>query len=228
MPNPPTLASSYAAADDDIFLGNLRPSLRKNPLLIKPKLGQSRPTIYDLPPLEHTYGRVLNRDCTLREVISEWQVVKRNPDDLPPVDFVSMNRNSVKNGLVTAREQAYFRADNTNIVRKKLGNHKKDSIVDAAPPEFPAGKPSRECSTPIDDILKNAYQVQFIEGLMKANQERKRIKAAIGKNRHETKSTLLKKMPVIPHPADQPPQHLNFTMSKFKNVPSRTNHGLKV
>ncbi|KAK1893294.1 Cilia- and flagella-associated protein 77 [Dissostichus eleginoides] len=95
-------------------LGVMRDSMLTNPLHIKASLGRSVSRGFSVPGPDFTFG--MSNDSTeggVAEVLSSW-LVQRRSDSAPsqplPPDFLSLNRDAVRSGIVTSKELSQYRA----------------------------------------------------------------------------------------------------------------------
>jgi len=100
--------------------------MAKNPLLARAELGKVKPLLFNQPTDSHVFGYELPKDPeNAREVTGIWKSHSPSPgtegltkDGQPMQDFKKMNIEAARNGLTTAKEQPYFRATNTQHVKK--------------------------------------------------------------------------------------------------------------
>lgn len=68
-----------------------------NPLLMKDGVGVSKPTTYNLPQGEFTYGKALARDKEgAKEVSMTWKFHNESKDKDPNRDFTKLNKLSLQ------------------------------------------------------------------------------------------------------------------------------------
>ncbi|MGH0143058.1 UNVERIFIED_CONTAM: hypothetical protein FKN15_022413 [Acipenser sinensis] len=145
-------------------VGVIRDSMLANPLLIRADLGRSRSRAFTLPGKEFVFGKPnVTTDGGVPEVMSHWStLVPVTHSDSKPrkagQDFMALNREAVKSGLVTAHEHYQFRA--THDV--KLRPPKVEARLDRSPPDITFGVHTRP-STPIFDLLEQRYQQRWLE-----------------------------------------------------------------
>ncbi|XP_064210592.1 cilia- and flagella-associated protein 77 isoform X1 [Anguilla rostrata] len=149
-------------------IGVVRDSMLANPLLIRPALGKARSRGLSFPEPDFVYGMATSvRDGGVPEAISHWHShsLPGNQSSarakMGEKDFVALNREGVKSGLVTAKEHYQYRAthDIRRLVPAKAGSRL------AAPPRIPDmtfGVPTRP-STPIADLLEHQYSKRWLE-----------------------------------------------------------------
>ncbi|KAG5840858.1 hypothetical protein ANANG_G00193120 [Anguilla anguilla] len=125
-------------------IGVVRDSMLANPLLIRPALGKARSRGLSFPGPDFVYGMATSvRDGGVPEAISHWHShsLPGNQSSarakMGEKDFVALNREGVKSGLVTAKEHYQI-------------------------PDMTFGVPTRP-STPIADLLEHQYSKRWLE-----------------------------------------------------------------
>ncbi|XP_036382004.1 cilia- and flagella-associated protein 77 [Megalops cyprinoides] len=188
-------------------VGLVRDSMLVNPLLIRPSLGRTRSKGLAIPGPDFVYGTVTTvKDGGVSEALSHWR-----SHSLPgsssgahgrrgEKDFVVLNREGVKSGLVTAKEHYQYRA--THDVRCPTPA-KKGSRLDPAHriPDMTFGIPTRP-STPISHLLEQRYAKRWLEEQQSRDQatlERRHTRVQLGRV-PETRTTLLRKSVAIAEP----------------------------
>nr|XP_046242435.1 cilia- and flagella-associated protein 77 [Scatophagus argus] len=143
-------------------LGVVRNSTLTNPLLIKPPLGQTRSRGLSGPGPDFTFGSSSSslRDGGVAEALSSWGVQPRRADSARPValDFVSLNRDAVKSGVVTSKELSQYRAQvgrtrSQNPAPKQQRGRTSGGL---AVPDVTFGVKTRTPS-PLSDLLSHQY-----------------------------------------------------------------------
>ena len=125
-----------------------------NVLLVKDDVGRAKPSTRSLPGTEFTYGKYVVHDPEDAGVVtSSWKFHQPSKDLQPDRDFKALNKLSVKNGRVTAREQTDFRRV-TDARIKNISGHL--SAKELPTPVQPYGKPSKP-STPMVGVIGNLY-----------------------------------------------------------------------
>ncbi|XP_075690232.1 cilia- and flagella-associated protein 77 isoform X2 [Rhinoderma darwinii] len=91
--------------------GTVRDSMTSNQLLQKAELGKIKKRCYSLPGPDFTYGQSsFLREGGVAEAVGHWQTVgARAHQRKLESNFVALNREAVKSGLVTATEHQAFR-----------------------------------------------------------------------------------------------------------------------
>ncbi|XP_015222649.2 cilia- and flagella-associated protein 77 isoform X1 [Lepisosteus oculatus] len=184
---------------ETVQVGVVRDSMLANPLLIRSELGRSRPRGFSLPGQDFVYGRINpNRDGGVPEAMSHWVTVV--PTSLPGSssrkmgkDFVALNREAVKSGLVTAQEHYQYRATH-DIPRRSPAREGSRLRRPRAPPDVTFGISTRP-STPIFELLEHRYAQRWLEEQQSAERaklaSRQKKQAQLGKI-YETRTSLLR------------------------------------
>lgn len=204
-------------------LGVTRDSMLQNPLLLQAPLGKSRRRGHCLPEPGFIYGKnSYVREGGVASAISHWEVIE-------PVkrishmdrDFVALNREAVKAGLVTAPEHYNFRA--THDIRcKDTTSGSGKSHVKHLPSDMTFGISTRP-STPIFDLLANSFQDRWLQEQRlaeKVHQVKDQKKVQLGKI-YGTRTSLLRKYlpPIAPPPLWHLPrfQKIGPHLETFRN-----------
>ncbi|MBH0219574.1 DUF4483 domain-containing protein, partial [Listeria monocytogenes] len=101
---------------DSVHIGVFRDSMANNPLLLKPKIGKPISRGLILPGPDFVYGVVTTRqDGGVAKALSSWHAPVQSFSHSAQCgkterDFVALNREGVKCGLVTAKELQQYRA----------------------------------------------------------------------------------------------------------------------
>ncbi len=214
-------------ADGDIIVGRRRP--KNNPLIRRAEVG--KPAFHnDLPPLptDYTFGAPLKRDPEgAGDVMLTWQ------QHCPPVskmtydfgrDFVTLNRKSIADKCVTAKQLSSYRQEHDARIKPKV-SAKKPLIAPAAvisDPNHAFGAKS-EHSERVADLIQNRWEYEWV-----AEQKRRceAVEAARSKERARhvgpNLSSATKRLEAIQRMKAVTPQpHETFTLPQFRNVPSR-------
>ncbi|KAI1900556.1 hypothetical protein AGOR_G00051140 [Albula goreensis] len=199
-------------------IGVVRDSMLVNPLLIRPTLGKTRSKGLSFPGPDFVYGTVTAiKDGGVSEAISHWHSYSvpgsgsGTRSKKGEKDFVALNREGVKSGLVTAKEHYQYRA--THDIRRQI--QAKDGSKFALPPKIPDitfGAPTRlsyvwnhsplSPSTPISDLLEHRYYQRWLEDQQTKDRvmlERRQKRVQLG-HIPETRTTILRKSCPIPEP----------------------------
>eukprot|EP00741_Cyanophora_paradoxa_P025207 tig00000350_g24332.t1 len=192
-----------------------------NMLLVRPELGRTRQTTYDLPEDPgFTFGKKLPGDPEgAGALVSQWVEHKPNPDALPGRDFKALNYASIRKGYVTAKQQQEFRL--THDARLKTGKN-----TSATPSSLPSnhdpihtyGKPGRP-STPLEKLIKNEFAAEF-----NAAAEASASAASVSKQKIPVMHTRASLGHMI-HTEQQnqiPDASTLWKMGRFQDVPAKT------
>ncbi len=83
---------------------------KKNLLLVKDDVGKAKPATRDLPPDGFTFGRADRRDQENAGVVtSSWKLHEQSRPKDPERDFKKLNKMSIKQGIIDAKQQKEFR-----------------------------------------------------------------------------------------------------------------------
>ncbi|XP_013878262.1 cilia- and flagella-associated protein 77 isoform X2 [Austrofundulus limnaeus] len=191
-------------------LGVVRESMRKDPLLIKAPLGKARTRGLTLPGPDFTYGTSINSVSNggVAQVLSSWNVQPRCEDSTQTLDFVSLNRNAVRSGLITSKELNRYRhqVGRTTAQNRASGRHR--GGASRPPPVLPDvtfGVKNRPAS-PLADLLSYSYAHRWIQeqsSNQTSNQEHQVKPGRVAENR----TSLLRKnrsLPVLQTPFSPP------------------------
>ena len=92
----------------------------KKRTLIKERVGCSRATTYDLPPVTHTYGKKLQTDFeNASEIIANWQTCDPSSGKESSKMIVFSNILAISRGCVTAKAIRQYAIDHPHIRRKE-------------------------------------------------------------------------------------------------------------
>lgn len=221
-------------------------AIRNNPLLVKHTVGETRHSVYDLPGKDHVYGKKVERnpeECAA-QVLQNWNVKAKSKHAVPALDYISMNRNTAKQGITDPTEIRKFRK--SHPIRLKIGDVELDNnarstsegveftsieirkqrLVGQLPhdkdPNFIYGKPTRP-STPVARLMTDEYQQNWITEQEKRiareqQQEKEKTKKKQTKSVSPAKVALQPKKRSI---VDKDPKSL-FKMSKFASLGPKT------
>jgi hypothetical protein len=85
-----------------------------NPLILKDDVGHPKPSVYDLPGRNFSYGKPLNRDPEgVKDVCLNWKNAEASTDQAGQPNFMAMNKFSLKAGVSKAKVK-------TTIIKKKV------------------------------------------------------------------------------------------------------------
>ncbi|CAH8525988.1 unnamed protein product [Schistosoma rodhaini] len=151
------------------LLGDKRESMCKNVLLQRSILGRSNTHCLKVPPPPFTYGIKSVKtsgvsdalhwvdDTTIRQKSNEHIYLTR--------DFVALNCDSVRQGVTTSKEMTHFRALHDRL-RSKQAKRRSRTESPKLHLDVTHGVPNK-ASTPIQEILSNKYQKDWIDAQMK-------------------------------------------------------------
>ncbi|XP_070690575.1 cilia- and flagella-associated protein 77 [Pempheris klunzingeri] len=203
-------------------VGVVRDSMLTNPLLIKAPLGQTRSRGLLGPGPDFTFGTSSSvRDGGVAEAVSSWRVQPRRGDSAPhwPLapDFVSLNRDAVKSGLVTSKELSQYRAQVAGARSRNPGPKQQEGRASRRPvvPDITFGVTTRAPS-PLSDLLSHQYARDWLTEQLSRNQtsnlkQLHRIKPGCIP---DTRTSLLRRS--RPLPVTQTP----FKLPRFTQVPA--------
>ncbi|XP_030579482.1 cilia- and flagella-associated protein 77 [Archocentrus centrarchus] len=189
-------------------VGVVRRSMLNDPLLIKAPLGRSRSRGLAIPDLGFTFGVSSNslRDGGVAEALSSWNVQPQQEESAVQVpDFVSLNREAVKSGMVKPKELSQYRAQRAQCATSKQRGSRFPQHPDQVP-DITFGVRNRP-SSPISGLLSHQYAQRWLDDQLSKNQTgncKHKIKPG---SITETRTSLLrrsKSLPVIerrPKPA---------------------------
>ncbi|XP_067430491.1 cilia- and flagella-associated protein 77 [Thunnus thynnus] len=158
-------------------VGVVRDSMLTDPLLIKASLGQTRSRGLCVPGPDFTFGTSSGslRDGGVADVLSSWRVQSRRGNSAPhrPLvpDFVSLNRDAVKSGLVTSKELSQYRAQRGGAMqnpapKRPVGGDARRPVV----PDITFGVSTTRASSPLSDVLSHQYARRWLDEQMSRNQ----------------------------------------------------------
>ena len=131
---------------------------KKNLLLVKDDVGKAKPATRDLPPEGFTFGRPDRRDQENAGLVtSSWKLHEQSRPKEPERDFKKLNKMSIKNGIIDAKQQKEFRQTNDARIEALIGDRSRRR-QQSVPENIAFGKPNRP-STPINGIISNYYGV---------------------------------------------------------------------
>ncbi|KAM4579422.1 cilia- and flagella-associated protein 77 isoform 1-T2 [Fundulus diaphanus] len=201
-------------------LGVVRESMLTDPLLIKAPLGKVQSRGLTVPGPDFTFGTSSSiRDGGVAEALSSWRVQPRQEDATCCLDFVSLNRDAVRSGLVTSKELSQYRAQRTWVKAQKPATKQHEGRASRQPPVVPDitfGVRNRP-SSPLADILSHQYGQRWIDQQLTRNQTNSHKRTIKPGQAAETRTTLLRKTRYLP--VKQKP----FRLPQFSQVPAALN-----
>ena len=214
-------------ADGEFVVGRARP--KNNPLIHRSEVG--KPAFHnDLPTLPdgYTFGAPLKKDPEgAGDVMLTWQC------HAPPSskqeydfgrDFVTLNKKSVQMHCVTPKDVQEFRHYTDARIKPNVTGKKPAIVPDRVKDDRQHSYGSKSGSSEsVADLLQNRYELEWVME-QKNRQEQMESAQVREKARRAGRSSPVKSLqrkPVSDKPAASPHPRDFFTMSQFKNVPSR-------
>eukprot|EP00761_Pharyngomonas_kirbyi_P011276 gb/GECH01011301.1/.p1 GENE.gb/GECH01011301.1/~~gb/GECH01011301.1/.p1 ORF type:complete len:240 (+),score=46.28 gb/GECH01011301.1/:1-720(+) len=133
---------------------------KNNPLLVRKKLGRGKDPTTPLPGPEFSYGKPSPADPEpLKSLISSWKKPKAKTKSKKPIDFVKLNKMSVKNKATTSSDVSSFR----NRTPSPPSRQRQRVYHDIAPQyqERPYGSPTRY-GIGVKDLIENKYEREWV------------------------------------------------------------------
>ncbi|XP_059193534.1 cilia- and flagella-associated protein 77 [Centropristis striata] len=200
-------------------LGVFRDSMTTNPLIIKAPLGQSQSRGLSFPGPDFTFGTSSGcRDGGVAEVLSSWSIPRRRGESAPlqplPPDFVTLNRDAVRSGLVTSKELSQYRAQRGEANKSTAHRQREGgALLRPAVPDITFGVTTRAPS-PLADLLSHQYARRWTDEQLRRNQTAERHKLQRIRPGYivDTRTSLLRRsrpLPVI---------HTPLTLPRFTQV----------
>jgi len=206
-----------------------------NRLMVKPVIGRSKTSSYDLPGGYHTYGQKVERDQEgSKEVILTWKPFKAKKTEEKNLNIVKMNKRAIQNNCLTAQQMTDFNRQNpifdTKVVksrtstlstRDKLGGRKTLANGDPFGITKKAGTPIRDlvCGKYNDDYDESRGEPFYPQNNASVNRTKRKINKKTFDGTRPTKASLGhgRNAYCISHETPKPP----FKMERFKNVKAR-------
>ncbi|XP_068559150.1 cilia- and flagella-associated protein 77 [Cebidichthys violaceus] len=198
-------------------VGVVRDSMLTNPLHIKAPLGQTRSRGLSLPGPEFTFGTSSGSlgDGGVAEALSSWKVQSQHGDSAPhrPLvpDFVSLNRDAVKSGLVTSKELSQYRAQRGGERRQNPAPKHQGGVASRRPPlpDIMLGVTTRP-SSPFSDLISHQYAQRWKDEQLSRNlTDNKQLQRVKPGGIPETRTCLLRRSRALPV------THTPFTLPTF-------------
>ncbi|XP_077096880.1 cilia- and flagella-associated protein 77 isoform X1 [Siphateles boraxobius] len=182
-------------------VGVVRETMLHRPLLIKPALGKAKLRGLSCPGPDFVFGTATTvQDGGVPEAISNWHIhTMSTRNRVAERDFIGLNREGVKSGLVTAKELQQYRATH-DIRRQPLT---REGFRRSAPPRIPPDASfgiSNRPSTPISELMEYKYAQRWLEEQQtkdRALQAHQHKKAQLGRIQ-DTRTSLLRKSRPLP------------------------------
>ncbi|KAJ0019858.1 hypothetical protein NQD34_007427 [Periophthalmus magnuspinnatus] len=175
-------------------VGVFRDSMLIRPNIIKAPLGKPIYRGFSIPGPAFTFGVSNSED-------QERVAHVHSASSLPPVDFVALNRNAIKSGLITAKELRQYRAQRPPRVQPNTGRQDRRQPItgqgkQGLVPDITYGIISRQ-DTPLNLLLAHEYgQRWIIEQLERKKTENRRQSTTLVIA--DTRSSLLRKTQILP------------------------------
>lgn len=166
-----------------------RPSMAKNPLLQRPKIGRTIKSTHDLPDEDFRYGKVYHDDFGVKECLTQWQQINRLPTArkssrkknsfTAKQDFIATNKAALKAGCVSAKEYREFKLKNEIFVKPE----ENFSAEEDAYNKVLRRSMTHGIATPVSSEMKDCLTYKFgrdaVEFARKKQEIRHRPKTAI-------------------------------------------------
>lgn len=212
------------------LIGAQRDTMLVNELQHLPQLGRSKIRGHVLPPSDFTYGvKYEKTDGGVPQALQTWinlakdQQAREERYQLVR-DFLALNKEAVKSGCTSTKQNSQFRSLNDIKKKVKIGGGA-DSVADKLqtgigktkvvfPPGMTFGQPHRP-STPIAEVLEYRYQHDWLTEMQRAEAERVAAKKEATKaisGAYHTKSSWLKNAKI---PVEEKPM---WKMQQFRNI----------
>ncbi|XP_061586265.1 cilia- and flagella-associated protein 77 [Cololabis saira] len=178
--------------------------------ITKAPVGKARSSSGGLPGPDFTYGKPsdLNQVGGVAEALSSWKVEPRREEPPPLPNYVSLNRDVVKSGLVTSKEMKQYRVQRQEAaVQNRVPRQREGRASRRRPPlpDIVFGVASRLSTiAPMADILSHEYGQRWADEHLSQTCSRKKkvqVKPA------ETRTSLLRRstsLPVVHKPFKLP------------------------
>ncbi|XP_073454100.1 cilia- and flagella-associated protein 77 [Aquarana catesbeiana] len=187
---------------DNERFGVVRESMNNNQLLQKAELGKTKKMCYSLPGSDFTYGQSsFLKEGGVATAIGHWQTVEAKARQRKlESNFVALNREAVKSGLVTSTEHQTFRNTHKIWLPVNEGRVKDHNL--RIPPGMTFGISTRP-STPICELIEHKYQNLWLEQQRQASEalrvlSKEKIKMS---KVQDTRTTMLRRYQPEPDPA---------------------------
>ena len=195
----------------------------KNPLLVKPTLGNVKATCYDLPSvpgkngLQHEYGLRQVRDgCTSNDVLGNWAENDPSGRELAGRDFKALNKHAAVEGVTNCKTMKDYRS--THDFKLKLGS---DKVKEVKPYDQNTsfGRPTNASSN-FTDLFSHGYRYDWCAEAPPAEVANKQ---AASKKPTMTKTALAQQ--AAAKAKMNPPEEVPlWKMGTFATVPPKVGH----
>ncbi|XP_014912192.1 cilia- and flagella-associated protein 77 isoform X2 [Poecilia latipinna] len=197
-------------------LGVFRESMLRDPLLIKAPLGRARSRGLTIPGPDFTYGAsTMMKDGSVAEALSSWQLQIEAEEavmKVPCPDFVALNRDAVRSGLVTSKELRQYRIQVGDLQVKAAEQQQcRTSRRAHLVPDIVFGIRNRP-SSPLADVLAHHYGHRWLEEQLSRNRPGN-LTAKPGRAA-ETRTSLLRSA------RTETVEKKPFTLPQFSQIPA--------
>ncbi|XP_069379290.1 cilia- and flagella-associated protein 77 isoform X2 [Paralichthys olivaceus] len=182
-------------------MGVVRDSMLTNPLMIKASLGQSRSRCFSLSGPDFTFGTSSSsrQNGGVAEVLSSWRVQPRREELAPHrvvvPDFVSLNRNAVKAGLVSSSELRQYRAQVGGGKTKHPTSKQQEG---GASQQLVVPDITTRPSSPLSDLLSHQYARRWKDEQLSRIQTSNHHQQLRMKPGSDTRTSLLRRSRPLP------------------------------
>ncbi|XP_053510130.1 cilia- and flagella-associated protein 77 isoform X2 [Ictalurus furcatus] len=212
---------------DSPHVGVVRDSMNNNPLIKKAKLGKTKSKGVSCPGPDFVYGAATTfQDGGVAEALSNWHTPSPSFSSSAwygkaERDFVALNREGIKSGLVTAKELQQYHA--THDIRRPVFSKSFKSAPPQIPQDITFGLPTCRPSSPISALLEYKYGQRWLE------EQQARDRALLDHQNkklvrnQDTRTTLLRKT----RPLKEPPTM--WKLPRFQQTAwGQRMHGMKI
>nr|XP_057927518.1 cilia- and flagella-associated protein 77 [Doryrhamphus excisus] len=183
-------------------MGVVRASMLTNPLLIKARVGQSRSPGLHVPGPHFTFGaRSSQGEGGVAEVLSHWRVHESKQESPAPCrqltrDFVALNRDAVRSGLVTSKQMKEYRA-RMGVAEQKPAPKVQKARTSQRPdvPDITFGVKTTRASSPLSHLLSHEYARRWRDDVIKGSRACEPRQRCFG----DTRTTLVRRSTSLPH-----------------------------
>ena len=184
---------------------------------MKAPVGQVKPAIRQLPPLDFAYGmKYPTQTSSVAEVTSFWkQSIPSLPKSFQKIDYLKLNKLCTKSGSLSSRQFTQFKKEHPEIVQT-VGYKKLQKTTPSNDIIF--GKPSKP-PTPFDGVIGNLYgnlSDALNNETYSSNQKRKKVKTP-----KQTKSVFLYHILLQKKILGGVEQKSDFKLKRFSKIPNR-------
>ncbi|XP_072289210.1 cilia- and flagella-associated protein 77 [Eucyclogobius newberryi] len=220
-------------------VGVFRDTMQINTCIAKVLVGKPRTRGFSVPAPDFTFGVCSGvMEGGVAQVLSEWNVAPQRVHSAfgpPPVDYVTLNREAVKSGIVTAKELNRYRAQTPIRVQPNTGKKTQRQPVGGQGRRLPVpdiihGVVSKEDSA-LDRVLAHEFGHRWVQDQLKKDKlEKQRRCTARVKLRTiaDTRTSLLRKTQSLPQlqtqdlPRTSRYSQVGPSLETFRDPESRT------